>query len=388
MKRHMLVRRVGICILSCSLILTGCWDRKEINDVAFLLLTAVDEGPKPDSFHVVAQIAIPARMGTSQSGAAKVQENPFITIPYDTKNLDHGRMMLERQLSRDLSASHRRVIVIGDSMARKGVKEMLDEWTRNPRNRLRTFIVISKNMKAEDFVKASYPLESYPAEVLRELIKRKMKAPSTLRDFIITATLPGGQPVASAFTLAPKFTASSIAIFKDYKLVGYVDGLEAVYLNSLLRRKAFGAVKVKLPKYKGDVAIQFTKLKAEGKVKLVNGKPHFQYKIRMEGIIQESTLNIDLANPAYIEKLNKAMENQMKGEYQALLKKLQTQFKSDSIGLGTMIYRTYPDYWKKIEKDWPNLFPKQKVEWNIMAEIKEIGASGAPLHLREDEVKK
>ncbi len=388
MTRRLLVKRAGFCILICSLFLTGCWDRREINDVAFLLLTGIDEGSKPNSYHGEAQVAIPGRMGTTQTGAAKAAAKPYITISYEAMNLDHGRMMLERQLSRDLAHSHQRVIVIGESLARRGIKEMLDEFTRSPKNRLRTFLVVSKKMRAEEFIKASYPLESFPAEVLRELIKRKMKAPTTLRDIIITATLPGGQPVASAFSLTPKFNLDSVAIFKEFKLVGYVDGLQAVFLNSLLYKEPFGTVKVRVPKTKGEVSVQLKKLKPEGKVELIGGKPQIHFKVRMEGIIQESTSNIDLSNPAYIEELNKALESTIKSEYQTLLEKLQKEYKTDSIGLGTMIYRAYPDYWKKIEKDWPELFLKQKVDWTVQARIKEIGVSGAPLQLPENEVKK
>lgn len=388
MNRQPFLRRAGLCILSCSLLLTGCWDRREINDVAFLLLTGVDEGTKPNAYHVEGQIAIPARMGTSQSGTAKTESSPYITIPSDASNLDHGRMMLERKLSRDLSQSHRRVIVIGDSLARRGIKEILDEWTRSPKNRLRTFLVVSKKLKAQKFIQESYPLESYPAEVLRELIMRKMETPTTLRDFIIKGTMPGGQPVAAAFSLSPKFNLDSIAIFKDYKLVGYVDGLQAVFLNSLLGRKPFGAVKVTLPKIKGDVSIQLTNLKPEWKVQIIDDKPQFHFKVNTEGIIQESTVHLDLTNPAYIEKLNEALAKRVKQEYEALLEKLQKDFKTDSIGLGTMIYQSNPKYWKKVEKNWPNLFVKTKVKWTVKAQIREIGVSGAPLPLPEDEVKK
>lgn len=56
---------------------TGCWDRHELTDRAFVVATGLDEGPDGSIVESV-QMAVPSQMGDSP-GAGK-QKEPFVVM--------------------------------------------------------------------------------------------------------------------------------------------------------------------------------------------------------------------------------------------------------------------------------------------------------------------
>lgn len=57
--------RVALMLLLCTLFIAGCWDRKEINDIAFVIGIAVDK--EEENYRSSLQIALPGQSGTTGS---------------------------------------------------------------------------------------------------------------------------------------------------------------------------------------------------------------------------------------------------------------------------------------------------------------------------------
>ncbi|WKL04167.1 hypothetical protein Q0F98_13830 [Paenibacillus amylolyticus] len=55
----------ALMLLLCTLFIAGCWDRKEINDIAFVIGVAVDK--EDDNYRSSLQIALPGQSGTTGS---------------------------------------------------------------------------------------------------------------------------------------------------------------------------------------------------------------------------------------------------------------------------------------------------------------------------------
>ena len=99
-------------------------------------------------------------------------------------------------------------------------------------------LIVAENTKAARLIDLPFTMETFGAEIFREIVNRKLHAPTTLRDFFIGSTTPGQQPIAVSFTSTKqnKITASGIAIFNDNKLSGFVQGTEAILLTGVLGR--------------------------------------------------------------------------------------------------------------------------------------------------------
>ncbi|QYR20748.1 Ger(x)C family spore germination protein [Paenibacillus sp. sptzw28] len=377
-------------VLGLSAALTsGCWDRKEILDVAIVMITAVDEGSKPGTYRAHAHMVDPKRLVSAGSPAQGGAAQPIVHVPTEGRNINEARSKAELSLPRDIMSSHRRVFLMGESLARKGVAEVLDQISRNPQNRLNAIIAIAENSTAEKMIDLKFTMETFGAEVLRELTIRKARIPTSIKDFYIASTTPGQQPVAVSFVEQKgKISISGIAIFKDYKLVGFLKGLEAGALNGLLGGSPRSNVMLRVPGSKGDISIQVSDLKARGKVDFRNGKPVFTFRFKVAGKVLDNGTNIDLSNPQNVEKVNKVFSDKMERACNSMFARLQHEYKADSAGLGAMIYRKDSGYWERIEKRWPSMYVKQKVICQVETTITNVGSIGAPLYIPEKEVKK
>ncbi|MDR6554349.1 Ger(x)C family spore germination protein [Paenibacillus qinlingensis] len=371
------------------LLLTGCWDRKEINDIAILQVSAFDLMPDTGLYRGYVQIAIPKSIGAGQlTTSGGTQQKTYMPVVHYGEDIDDMTMKLERKLSRDELPSHRRIFMVGETLARKDVAPLMDLISRNPKNRLRTYIVIARDSDAKSLIETEYPLEATKEEALREIIVRKMQVPSMLRTFYASSAATGIEPIAAAFSKDKdgKILLSSIALFYKTKLVGYVDDMQAVALTSLLGRKAFGDMSINLPDQQSKLSVHITNLIAKKRVVVTDEHPHFILDITADGRITDNRAKIDPSDPAVMEQLDASFQENINQVYQQLFHKLQKTYKTDSAGLGQSVYRKYPKLWKKIEKDWPELFTNVDVQIKVTANVSQIGGQGPPYYLREEEI--
>jgi spore germination protein KC len=386
-----MMRKMGqlITYTMILILLTGCWDRKEINDIAIIQLSAFDLMPDTGKYRGYVQIAIPKSIGAGQlTTSGGTQQKTYMPLVDYGDNMEAMTVKLERKLSRDVLPSHRRIFMVGESLARQNMAPLLDLISRNPKNRLRTYLVIARDTDAKSLVETEYPLEATKEEALREIIVRKMVVPSMLRNFYASSAATGIEPIAAAFSKDKdgKILLNSVALFNKTALVGYVDDMQAIALTSLLGKKPFGDVEVALPDQKKKLSVRLTTLTAKKRVEVSGELPHFIVDINATGRIMDNRSKLDPSDPAIMDQLNTSFQEQVTKVYQDLFHTLQTTYKTDNAGLGQSVYRKYPKLWKKIEKDWETMFPEVDVQFKVDANIYQIGVQGAPYYLREDEI--
>ncbi|NLJ79281.1 MAG: hypothetical protein GX329_07955, partial [Tissierellia bacterium] len=63
--------------------------------------------------------------------------------------------------------------------------------------------------------------------------------------------------------------------------------------------------------------------------------------------------------------------------------KMQKEFKLDKFGYGAFFHRKYPQEWKKIEKDWDQIFSKAELQVEIEIDIIRTGLINTPIIRRK-----
>jgi len=383
--------------LLTALTVSGCWDRKEINDVGFVMASGYDQGANA-KFKATVQVAVPAGLHTAGTGKGGGAEEPVLVISAEGDIVDQVKGKLQAQLSRRLNTSHRGVIIVGEDLARQGMKDLLDEVSRGPMNRLRSYLIIAKGCTAADMMKVRVPIEAYPSEAIREMEKMELgTAGITLRDFFIASTQPGQQPITTAFTLVGKkkdeksktFKADGIALFHQLKLVGYLEDEEVIGFDALRGKLSGSNIEVTVPEAgSGVIGIQVRHLQARSKAQFSQGKPSVTYHVNFDAVVTENTSKLDLMNPQYVDRINGAAAAFVKKSAMKALDKLQKHH-VDSLGIGSDIYRKHPDQWDKLEQNWEQKhFPSLQVGVVVEANIRQIGMMGPQLQLPDSEVKK
>lgn len=386
-----------IGMLLVLLINTGCWDRKEINDIGLVMGTGLD---LEDNGNIKAtlQIAVPAP-SSQVAGGTKGTEKFFLISAVGKNGIDFNQK-IQQKMSRTLFFSHRSIILVGEDLARKGLNDILDMFNRNPRNRLKTYILVVKGKKAGDMLHLEYPYELAPSEALKEMeLLWGAGTVVTLRDFLIASASEGTYPTTGVLepTLYRRsgkkgedkmFRINGTAVFKSGKLIDFLNNAETHQLLWFKDNKRTDKITVDMPGGKGNVGFIITSSKYKINTDAKRNPLKFHVELKANGNLFENNSSLDVTDPGNLEIVKKVIENRVKQDMEAFLSKIQTRYKTDIVGFGQQLQRDNPKKWRTVEKQWDQYFAAAEVSVSVNINISNTGAIGPPLHLKDKEIVK
>jgi spore germination protein KC len=379
--------------------LTGCWDRTELNDLAIELGWGLDAA-KNNGIQITAQFIIPSNVGISQNGGGQKGKSFFIEAGTGKDTLEAVQNM-QTKLSREVFRGHRRVIVIGEQLARRGLASVLDTYSRDPEIRLRADALIVKGSTAKQFLETSYPLENIPAlGALKEHKQIGGLGDTSLLSFLMAATSDGITPILPVIELIHSsnkqdqtgfkgFQIVGGAIFnKDLKLVGFVNKQEGSIALWLVNQLSKLTLTANVPQGKGNASLYLLKLNSKI-IPIIQGHT-IKYNIVLsgEGAIRENNTNLDLTQPKNITLLEHVLEKEAEKQALQTIKKVQKQYGSDVFGLGEAIHQKYPSQWNGLKENWDSQFRKVQVSVHANLTIRRVGLTGPSIQLKKNEIKK
>lgn len=145
-----ILQRAAKILLVCVnlILLSGCWDRTEVNDLALIVGLGIDQ-KKDGKIMITVELIAPKAAGGGQmlgggggdgggGGRGKiVRSGTGATVADAISNL-------QEKLPRRVFWGHTKVIVFGERAARAGIRQHLDFLSRNPQARLRSNVLVSK----------------------------------------------------------------------------------------------------------------------------------------------------------------------------------------------------------------------------------------------------
>lgn len=310
--------RAVIVLLLCTTFISGCWDRKEINDVAFVIGIAVDK--EGENYRSSLQIALPGQSGSSGSeggGGGTSGDKSWFMLSNTAKTLRGTSLEGQKALSRRIYYAHRRTMLIGEDLARDGVASMLDLFTRYPLNRFSALPVVTKG-EAYAVMDTDAPIEKFPSEMVRELCFLNMRNPRSLKTFIDAILSDGVDPflpVASKVDNVPKdwkdvktnIKLDGLAVFKKDKLVGMIDKAPADALILAMGEANAPEVMVKSPRGEGDIFIKLNENNSSLHPSIKNDKVTVTIQLYAKGVVVDNESNYGDLRETEILKLNDAI---------------------------------------------------------------------------------
>ena len=119
-----------LILLFCLLFTPGCWDRIELEDLAYILAMGVDYLPDEELIEVTVSVIRPiGTRGGAQAGGGGERE-AFNIITTKGVTLSSALEQLHTQLARMAYFAHNGAIIIGEKLARQGLHLILDRLTR------------------------------------------------------------------------------------------------------------------------------------------------------------------------------------------------------------------------------------------------------------------
>jgi spore germination protein KC len=374
---------------------TGCWNRREINELAITLAIGIDS-TADGQYLVTAQVVNPKEVSAEDaSGSSTV-----IIYQATGQTVFEAFRKMTRESPRKIYPSHLRILVIGETLAKKGIGKPLDLLVRDWELRSDFYITVAKGMNAEDILKVPTALEKIPANNLFDTLKVSEKSWSetssvTLDDLIADLVSDGKQPVLTgiqAYVNGDEETSLSnqnlemidsparllfggLAVFDADKLIGWLDESQSRTYNAVTNKVKSTVVNISCPK-EGQAVLQLLQSKAKVKGKVKNGKPEIDIVFHREYNVGEVECQLDLTKPETISELEKIEEKRASKMFESSIKQVQEEFEIDIFGFGEAIHRADPAAWKKLKKDWDKEFEELPVNIKVNVKIRGIGTIG------------
>jgi spore germination protein KC len=378
----------------CITLLSGCWNKTELSDLAFVMAIGVDKAKDRKGYEVTYQVVIPGNVTSGMSGG-NAQGLPVTIYSSTSENLLEAGRKTTTKVSRRLYFAHTTLIVINEEVAKEGIAPLLDVVERDPEIRTTTRVVVAKNNPAKDIVSTLTPLDKLPAEKMTKSIQVTERswganADINVDDIIMALVSSGKDPIISGFTIlgsskegeklssieatqsASILQAEGLAIFNGDKLSGWMNGKSAIGVQRI-NKNLKGTVEYVDWKGKPN-AIGLKILRSKTKVSAIvkNGKPKIVVEIKEEGNIGETIVPIDLTNPKLYPKLQKEFDNKIKSEVLETINEAK-ELNSDIFGFGEAFHKSHPHYWKEVKSDWESVFSDLEVEVKVNTYIRRTG---------------
>jgi spore germination protein KC len=399
--------RFFLIFIVSTLLLSGCWSKKELTDLAIVAALGIDKNEE-GRYVGTLQIINPGNVAGGMQGGGGTQGPPVSIVTGTGDSIVELSRMTSRKLSRRLYYAHTNLVVISEDLAKEeSISNILDPLERDAEFRNTANIVIAQGSKASDIVKVLTAIDKIPSNKIIKTLKFTEKTwganiSVTMQDAIKILVSPGKELVVSGFRVSGDVNkgkkmestqqtepssllyAGSLAIFKNGKLTQWIDGETArgsVFLLDKLNASAIGV------KWDGkDEAILYELIRQKTKViaKMEKGKPRVSIEVQAEGNIGEARVPIDLINPDVLLKIEKEIEKEIKKEISMAVKQAQKN-KSDIFGFGDALHRTNPKEWEKMASNWHDVyFPEVKIDIVVDAFIRRSGLRNNPHQINRE----
>ncbi|MEH7302211.1 Ger(x)C family spore germination protein [Neobacillus drentensis] len=378
-----------ILFLSCLLLLSGCkTGKRELSDLALVMAVGLDKGERKGTIKVTTQIARPADARGSTGAPSGQTGDPIWSASAEGETIFQAIRNLSTFSSRRVFWAHNLIIVINEDLAKEGISDIIDFFTRNPELRMRTWVVVTPN-PANQVVSTMTGLEVVPGEALDKLFRYtpiSVQAPRTQMIDLQSAYLnESTQPILARLHFVKRGVSNKkegqagaynqvelagAGIFREDKLVGTLKPVEVRGMIPFIEPIDTGVHILSCPDDKSKkMTVELKNQKFSVTPSYQNNKPSFKISYQTTGSVVEAACPFALEERDKVKALEKMIEKEKKKDFEKIVKKAQIEFKSDFLELGKVFNNKYPVEWRKIGPSWETIFPTVAVEVHTKATI-------------------
>lgn len=387
------------------LLLTGCWDRQEIENSAIVVALGIDKAEPPDRYKVTVQFAVPIQSGGGDGGGGSqepVATNWIVTATGNTifdalRNLPH-------QVPRQVRLFNVRMLVFGEEFAREeGIQDALDFFNSDNEPRRRMWVLVAKGATASEILHTFVPSSILTVDAIDNILsiapRRTGKVVAhTLHELMQMLSAPGWESYAGSIEVLIEQDSTAdqsrlpqgiipthhprlggAAVFRGAHLVGWLDEQSTRGLQ-LARGNMQGGALIVACDVNGENNVSVEILSTTGSLtpEFKDGKLSAKISVRAIG----NFIELHCEQRAHMDVLNERVAQGLEKEIQKALDALQKEFQVDALGLGLAVYQRLPKVWQQVEKDWEAVFPTVPIEVEVKARLIRQGLASSPVEVR------
>lgn len=402
-KQNTVIKLFPCCILLLG-ILTGCWDKKEIEELAYVIGIGIDKADNENQIKLTYLFANP-EVGTSLVGGA-TNEPPSETLTFTANDFVSARNTANAMIPREIIYDLLRIIVVSEEMAKdKNFIKIIYDTIKDREIRRDVHLAISKESAADYFTKNKPKIDTRPHKYFQYIIQRGIEtgmipdsdlqrfyliteqdsdlflAMYTTREIKDTRIINedeylAGQLPSEGTVSKTEFFGS--AVFKEGEMIGTLNGEETRIAGVLDETTDLNDVLTTNPDpfdEKKRIAMRVMK-KERNKVKMDLKGPRPKIRIEVPVVIEI------LTNPSMVDftenrknrqKLKQHLTKTLNDMYNSFVKKTQEEFKACPFSLSEQARKHFLTI-KEFEKfDWMNTYPNMDIKVSVNVKLGELG---------------
>lgn len=385
-----------LVIVLSSLMLSGCWDYRELNNMSILTMIGVDkEGDK----YVTTMQIVNAKKGASGGTEASSSDVPVIVYTAEGKSVHEALRKTILKLPKRAYMGHLDALVLSEDLVMNNdIYNYIDFFLRFPESRRLYKVLVVQGGKANDFLKILTPFVKIPGTYVHDLIEENANMQgalsyTTLDDFYINMKLVGNEPTLAAFKIngdiekgseskniegvTPKteFEISGLAVFKNNRAIGFLSPNESIGYSLIKGQFNSGVVSFPCDEENNQGTLSILTTKSGTNIEIKDNVPFANINVKASSFLSELNCNINTDKPSELKKIEDIVSNVIKDYIVSSLDTVQNKFNSDIFGFGLSLYRNNYKYWNLNKDKWDNIFPNIKYEIKVDVVIEQVGST-------------
>lgn len=379
-----------ILLILLTLLLSGCWSKRELSELAIVVGLGVDK--VDDMYEVSVQVVDPGEISSKQPSSVRA---PVITYNSQGKTVFEAIRRITTSSPRKPYFSHIQIVVIGEKLASEGINQTIEFLARDHEIRNDFNVIVANKTTAKEVLNVLTPIEKIPAHLISKSIQHSEKywgsiQSVTIDELINTLNSDEKSPVLSVIEVHGNqklgidktntervdtpviLDFTGLAVFKKDKLIGILTEEESKSFN-FLNDNIKDTIEIIACPNEGQLSTEIFKSKAKITGKIKNSTPELNIRMDIEQNVSEVDCDINLAKLETIQFINKMTSKTIKDKTEQVLYTIQNNYQVDYLGFSEVLHREDPKEWKKIKDEWPEIFPDLVINVEVNVSTRGLG---------------
>lgn len=376
---------IVFCLL-LSLMLNGCWDRTEVDELAIVAGLGVDRVPGSNAISLTAQVVNPSAMskGNSGGGDSSGKEKAYTILTSQGKSMFEAVCNFAKVSSRRIYFAHDAVIVLGKDFASSDISDVMDYMVRDRQFRGNAWMLVA-DKTAREVLDTKLGIEKLPAEGLQKILMnlqyQALVYPINRREFLRRMSMDaqvsfvplvevkakqlpqaGEQQDQSKKESDPdkEIRLEKTAVFKNNRLIGLLNTNESRGLLWLTGKLHGGLVQISYPSQEGEKEVTMDIYQAATSITPHLTKAGISMDIRCTGqasLRENENAAVIVRDARALPALEHVVDKILKERVEQTITAAQQQYNADFVEFAHHIHNRYPDQWHRMQKNWDQVFP-------------------------------
>ncbi|MBB6674667.1 Ger(x)C family spore germination protein [Cohnella nanjingensis] len=379
----------AVCAFALVLLLSGCWSRHELNELAIVVGLGIDK--TDEGYKVTAQIVNPSQVSTRNGINATLA--PVVTFTEDGRTVPEALRRMTNQSSKRLYFAHLRIVVFGERLARDGIAKPLDYLSRDAEMRNDFYLVVARESTPAEVLGIYSAMDPIPANNLYTKLYNSdtlwaATGQITLDRLTIDLSASGKSPALTGIEIAgnkvrgrTRFNNQGIApsavmeyrgmaVFVGDKMVGWLDADGTKALN-YLQNSIHQTLGVQKCGENGKLSLAVMHSETRVRVARAGDMPVIHVHVRVESDLSDLECGMDFGKAEALESLRKEARKTLTQLFEHGIEEAQGMG-ADIFGFGLEVHRQQPALWHRI-RDWNEVFRHVRVQVYPDLYVRKIG---------------